>query len=108
LLPLMGRDTAQAAALKQEVRALETEYQDVEAAIRKSSPRYAAITQPSPLKLSQVQGDVLDDDSLLLEYSLGEKRSYLWAVGKTGIQAWELPARATIETAARNLLQLVI
>ena len=107
LLPLMGRDTPQSAALKQEVRALESEYQDVEAAIRKSSPRYAAITQPSPLKLKQIQDEVLDEGSLLLEYSLGEKRSYLWAVSKTGINAWELAPRAQIETAARNLLQLV-
>jgi CHAT domain-containing protein/tetratricopeptide (TPR) repeat protein len=107
LLPLMGRDTPQATALKQEVRALETEYQDVEAAIQKSSPRYAALTQPSPLKLKQIQEDVLDAGSLLLEYSLGEKRSYLWAVSKTGIHAWELAPRARIETAVRNVLQLV-
>jgi CHAT domain-containing protein len=31
----------------------------------------------------------------------------LWAVSKTGVNAWELPPRARIETAARNLLQLV-
>ena len=107
LLPLMGRDTPQAAALKKEIRDLETEYQDLEVEIRKSSPRYAALTQPSPLHLKQIQDEVLDPDSVLLEYSLGEKRSYLWAVSKTGIEAWELAPRARIETAARNLLQLI-
>jgi hypothetical protein len=29
------------------------------------------------LTASQIQSDVLDDDTLLLEYSLGEERSYL-------------------------------
>lgn len=52
LLPLMGRDTPQATTLKQEIRALESEYQDVQSAIRKSSPRYAG---PKALKLSSEQ-----------------------------------------------------
>jgi hypothetical protein len=30
---------------------------------------------------------------MLLEYSLGEERSYLWAVTKTGITSYELPKR---------------
>jgi CHAT domain-containing protein len=97
LLPLMGRDTPQAAALKQQVRVLETEYQDVQSAIRKSSPHYAAVTQPSPLTVKQIQEDLLDGDSLLLEYALGEKRSFLWVVGKNELNVWELPAREIIE-----------
>jgi len=105
LLPLMGRQTPQTEALNQEIRQLETEYRDIETEIRKTSPRYASLTQPAPLKLPQIQNDVLDDDSLLLEYALGEKRSTLWAVTKTRIDAWELPPRDRIETAARNLLQ---
>ena len=94
-------------ALTQEIRDLESEYQDVQAAIRKSSPRYAALTQPSVLTASQIQADVLDDDTLLLEYSLGEERSYLWVVGKRTLNAFELPARGKIETAARKVSQLL-
>jgi CHAT domain-containing protein len=97
LLPLLGSTAPQAAALKQDVQALESEYQDVLAAIRKTSPHYAALTQPEPLKLKQIQEEVLDADSLLLEYSLGEKRSYLWAVSRDGLEAWELPGREKIE-----------
>jgi CHAT domain-containing protein len=37
-----------------------------------------------------------------LEYSLGEERSYLWAVTKTGITSYELPKRADIEAAAKE------
>jgi CHAT domain-containing protein/Tfp pilus assembly protein PilF len=97
LLPLMGRDTPQAAALKQEIRVLETDYQETQAAIRKSNPRYAALMQPNPLTVKQIQEQVLDAGSVLLEYSLGEKRSYLWAVSHEGFSAWELPARDRIE-----------
>ena len=55
-------------------------YQEVEAQIRSSSPRYAALTQPVPLNLKQIQTQVLDENTLLLEYSLGDEKSFLWAV----------------------------
>ena len=50
---------------------------------------------------------MLDDETLLLEYALGEKRSYLWAVTKTGITTYELPERAKIEKSARRLYELL-
>jgi CHAT domain-containing protein len=42
-----------------------------------------------------------------LEYSLGEERSYLWAVTKTGITSYELPKREVIENAAKEFYQLL-
>jgi CHAT domain-containing protein/tetratricopeptide (TPR) repeat protein len=107
LLPLLGRETPQAAALREQVRTLETEYQDVEAAIRESSPRYAALTQPSPLKATQIQRQLLDEDSLLLEYSLGEKRSFVWAISRTRLDAFELPAREKIEAQTTRVYELL-
>jgi len=107
LLPMMGRDTPQAAALKGEIRKLETEYQDVEAGIRKSSPRYAALTQPEPMSLAGIQARVLDSDSVLLEYSLGESRGYLWAVGRDSLKTFELHPRAQIEAQVREVCGLL-
>lgn len=52
--------------------------------------------------LSTIQQQMLDDDSILLEYALGEERSYLWVVSKTGFSSYELPKRAEIEAAARK------
>lgn len=48
-----------------------------------------------------------DRNTLLLEYSLGEDRSYLWAVTKTGITSYELPKRADIEAAAEEFKKLL-
>jgi CHAT domain-containing protein/uncharacterized protein HemY len=92
----------QAAALAKEIEALTTEYEQMLAQIRQASPRYAALTQPRPLNLKQIQSEVLDSDTLLLEYSLGETRSYLWAVTPTSITAYELPKRADVEALARR------
>jgi CHAT domain-containing protein len=44
---------------------------------------------------------------LLLEYSLGEERSYLWAVTATSFSSYELPPRAVIEAAARRCYELL-
>ncbi|MEG4491205.1 CHAT domain-containing protein [Microcoleus sp. D3_18_C4] len=74
----------------------------IEAKIRASSPRYAALKYPEPLNLPQIQQQVIDDNTLLLEYSLGEERSYLWAVTKTSFTSYELPSRTEIEATAKN------
>jgi hypothetical protein len=76
---------------------LTAQYDQTEARIRATSPRYAALTQPVPLDLKQIQELVLDSHTLLLEYSLGEDRSYLWAVTDSNLMSVTLPRRAEIE-----------
>jgi CHAT domain-containing protein/tetratricopeptide (TPR) repeat protein len=95
----------QVQALEKETAALLTEYRQVQEQIRRSSPRYATLTQPQPLTLAEIQQQVLDDDTMLLEYSLGEERSYLWAVTKTSFTSYELPKRADIEALAQSFYQ---
>src|SRR5260370_1176396 len=102
-----SKDDPQTQTLARELSQLTTEYDEVKAQIKSRSPRYAALTQPQPLSLKEIQNRLLDDNSLLLEYMLGDERSYLWAVTRTEISSYELPPRAQIEDAAqrfRNLL----
>ncbi len=99
---------AELAAATQEVETLTAQFDDVQSLIRTRSPHYAALTQPQPLDLPAIQASVLDDDTLLLEYALGEQRSYVWAVTKREIASYELPARAQIEQSARRLYDLLI
>jgi len=97
----------QATAIEQEREQLLSQYRDIQTKIRTTSPRYAALTQPEPLTLEEIQQQVLDEDTLLLQYSLGTERSYLWAVSKTGISSYELPPREEIETAAKQFYELL-
>lgn len=102
-----NKNNAEAQAVATQLNQLTTEYDEVKARIKSKSPRYAALTQPQPLGLKEIQNRLLDDNSLLLEYMLGDERSYLWAVTRTEISSYELPPRAQIEDAAqkfRNLL----
>src|SRR6185436_789850 len=88
--------------LAREICNLTNEYDQVQAEIKSKSPHYAALTQPQPLGLQEIQQQVLDDQTLLLEYALGDERSYLWAVTSNTITSHELPGRAKIEDAARQ------
>ncbi|HEX6125032.1 MAG TPA: CHAT domain-containing protein [Pyrinomonadaceae bacterium] len=94
------------ANLGREVGALEDEYQQVQAAIRKNSPMYASLAQPQPLTLKQIQ-DQLDPDTMLLEYSLGEKRSFVWAVTSSSLKSYELPPRDQIDKNARKVYEML-
>ncbi|MGB9178942.1 MAG: CHAT domain-containing protein, partial [Pyrinomonadaceae bacterium] len=84
-------------ALESELKQLSTDYDSIENQIRTASPRYAALTMPQPLSLSEAQQQVLDEKTALLEYSLGEKQSYLWAATRDGVALYKLPARRSIE-----------
>lgn len=93
---------AQVSAAAKQLDAMTTEYEQVQASIREASPRYAAITQPVPIGLKEIQ-TLLDEETVLLEYSLGEAKSFLWAVSTTGMKSFELPKRAEIETVAKRV-----
>ncbi len=103
-MQLLGRShkPEQEKEIKQTISALEDEYEQVQAAIRKSSPRYAAMVQPQPLKLSEIQ-QLLDADTLLIEYSLGPQRSFLWAVTNSSLTSYELPREEVITQSAKQL-----
>ncbi|HAA32116.1 MAG TPA: hypothetical protein DCE56_35960, partial [Cyanobacteria bacterium UBA8553] len=95
----------QLADIKQQLESLNTQLEQLQKQIAKNNPRYANLKYPQPLTLQQIQSTVLDDDTLLLQYSLGEERSYLWAVTKTSITSYELPKRADIEAAAQSFYE---
>lgn len=96
----------QVAILTEEIEELEEQYQEVEAQLRLNSPAYAALTQPSPLTADEIQ-KLLDPDTLLIEYSLGEEHSYVFAVTGESLAVHELPKRADIESRAKHLYKLL-
>jgi len=103
-----GHTKEDSAAANKELNALLAEYQEIQATIRATSPRYAALTQPQPMSVKEIQQRVLDDDTILLEYALGEERSFLWAVTPTTLNSFELPKRAQIDSLARQVYDLLV
>jgi CHAT domain-containing protein/Tfp pilus assembly protein PilF len=98
---LSGPSTAERRrAAEEEIRSVLDELARSDEEIRRSSPRYAALTQPPLATSGEIQG-LLDGETLLLEYWLGEERSFLWAVDRESVTGIELPPREQIEEAAR-------
>lgn len=96
----------QTAVVDKEIENLLLEQQEVEAQLQTISPAYASLTQPQKLGVAEIQKS-LDSNSLLLEYSLGEERSYVWAVSNNSLKLYVLPKRVEIEAAARRVYDLL-
>jgi CHAT domain-containing protein len=96
------------AVLSEGIDSISEELQSVRSEIKSKSPHYAALTQPRPLGLQEIQASVLDDDTILLEYALGEDRSYLWAATPSTLRSFELPKQAEIESRAKHLRELLL
>lgn len=94
--------------LESDLNTLQTEFDSIENQIRSASPRYAALTAPKPLTVEEIRGQVLDDQTALLEYLLGDERSYLFAVTRTGFTLSRLPGRDAIEQQTLAFRQQII
>ncbi len=89
-------------ARRREIDARVAQLETARGEIRRASPAYAALTAPRSLSLAAVRRGLLDDDTLLLEYRLGEEASWLWTVSREGFASFPLPPRREIEPAARE------
>ena len=96
LVARYGRPEAQ--PLLEQLRELESARRKTE----ESNPRYT-----NTLALPKLQNELLDADSVLLEYSLGTERSFVWVISNTDFRSFTLPPRAVIDAQAQVLLTLL-
>ena len=94
-------------SLDKEISDLTSEHQEIEGRIRDTSPAYASLMQPQPLSARQIQETLIDRDTVLLEYALGEERSYVFTVTRDSLAAFELPPRKSLEEKARSFYRLL-
>jgi CHAT domain-containing protein/Tfp pilus assembly protein PilF len=81
---------------------LSTRYREIERQIRQQNPRYDKLLylDISPERLTDLQKKALKEDTILLEYALGQDQSYLWAITSTSFELFTLPMRIQLESAA--------
>ncbi|HYO11900.1 MAG TPA: CHAT domain-containing protein [Thermoanaerobaculia bacterium] len=94
-------------ALERESRDLLARLDLVRARIRQESPRFADLVQPETVSLDDIQKRLLDPNDLLLVYSLGDDRSFVWAVSQQSFTFAELAGRERIEGAAERFHELL-
>lgn len=98
LSALAGQDAGR------EVETLLAELDGVEAEIRRQDPRLAAFSEPPSIGPGEMER-LLDPGTLLLEYALGEERSFLWALDGKGLRSFVLPPRKEIEERGRAVYE---
>jgi CHAT domain-containing protein len=106
-LRLSGKNPDEVAEVSNEVAQLRAEYQEVEAQLWKQTPKLDSVRSYAPTSLKQVQDELRDPNTMLLEFALGDEHSYLWAVTANSFQSYELPPRRPIEEAARQVLSFM-
>jgi CHAT domain-containing protein len=94
--------------LQSELTSLREQHKRITARMRQLSPDYDTIKEPPSYSLQQIQKLVVaDDQTVLLEYFLGPKASYVWAITRNGVKVFELPNADVITAAARRVYQKV-
>lgn len=78
-------------------------YRDLQNQIRRESPQYANLKYPEPLTVEELQAQVLDEDTVLLQYAVGSKQSYLWAITKNSLSSYVLPNEKILNKAVNEV-----
>lgn len=100
-------DKSEIEKLDNEIDELDHELEEIKARLKQESPVYSAIKNPTPFDVAEFQKNILDEKSLLLEFSFGEEESYLWLIGKMETGVFVLPARGRIEAKIQTLRELL-
>ncbi|MCB1037172.1 MAG: CHAT domain-containing protein [Acidobacteria bacterium] len=89
--------------LELRLRQLFVELETVRTEIHRSSPQYSELTRYEPLPIDGIRKEVLDPETRLLAYSLGEERSFLFTLGRDDeLHVFDLPGRQRIRTAVEE------
>jgi CHAT domain-containing protein/tetratricopeptide (TPR) repeat protein len=95
------RTPEQASGLDRKSNVLINQIQESQNKLRVENPAYAALKYPEPITLKEIQQKVLDKNTVMLQYSIGKERSYLWFVTPTTVQTYNLPGEKELEEIAK-------
>lgn len=93
--------------VEREIDELVSEIRAIDGEIRYSNPRYASVASYRPIGVTALRKEVLDNDTVLLEFLLGANRSYAWLASQSGFKGVPLPPRDQLATLARRFIKLI-
>jgi CHAT domain-containing protein/Tfp pilus assembly protein PilF len=106
-LSLYRREADKLAQIEKDIEELLRQRDLLDAEIRANHPQYAALKMPAPLSPSEIQRQLLDDGTIMLEYMLSRGRSYIWLITADSISSYCLPQVQIIDRAARRVQELI-
>ncbi len=99
---LRRRNLEQARALSRRLDELLGQLEQVESRLRSEESPGRSLSRAPVLGSRQIQA-LLDDETTLLQFSLGEAKSFLWVVERQRLLGFSLPPRAEIEDLTREV-----
>ena len=93
--------------ISDEVSDLKDRLDEIRSELKNKSPYYSAISDPEPFDIARFRTNALAEDEVLLEYFLGNDRSYLWLVTKNELEQYVLPQKSDIDERVDRLLELL-
>jgi CHAT domain-containing protein len=91
-------------ALDAEIADLEKKHDQAVTTIQASYPVFKQVSHPQSWSLRQIQEQVVaNDQTLLLEFSLGESQSFVWAITHDSLKSYPLPPESKISEQAERL-----
>ena len=105
LAAVKQKTTSKVTEIEKELAEILLQYQNLQTKIRQTNPQFAALLNPQPLNLTEIQTQVLDENTVLLEYFLGEQNSFLFFVTKNKLEIFELPSQTLIDAQVRQTLE---
>lgn len=93
--------------INEELESVLIEIQRVQDQICQQNPACAP-SSSLILSLDEISRQLLDNNTILLEYKIGKEHSYLWTATTEAIRSYELPNRLAIETLARRFHDLLL
>jgi CHAT domain-containing protein/tetratricopeptide (TPR) repeat protein len=100
-------DHSKIAAFEKQRNERELEYSSLILEIRKQNPEYADVQYPQPLKLSDAQA-LLDPESALLEYSIGDSKSWVFAITADSAAVFELPPQKKLAEQVHQFREVLL
>lgn len=94
-------------ALETGLAAAKSKLDQAEGNIRRANRRYSDLVHPEHLTVDEIQRNLLDDNSVLLEYWLSEKQSYLWELTSQQMRCYRLPSAKKLESLASRFRSLL-
>lgn len=91
-----SKDADKLRIAEQNLQAALDDLQVLQEDLRRNNPKFSAINQTKDFSFADVK-QTLSENSALLEFSVGEKQTYLWLIKKDSVKLFTLPARAELK-----------
>lgn len=88
---------AQEVQLKRKLAEAESALELYRLELRRADPRYASVKAPPPLGFARVAAELPDKETALVEFVLGEERSFAWVLQAGRLASVSLPPREELE-----------